>query len=812
MKRPALSLVWLLVAFGSFAFYQSEGLVPRLQQLISGYNQERPTTNLYVHTDKNIYMPGETIWFKAYIQSTSQFQSEALYIRLVDQDKKATIEKEFPAYGTRANGDIFLPDSIKQGNYILYAYTDRMVNFDLHDVFAQKVKIVANTGDQLRATAYVSDTSALQTSKAVQILCNLTRNKVSFKGCKGTYSIQTSDGKTITNGKLVTDNLGDANINFIYPSIAVTESLTFKAVFFKDGSKAEVVLNLPAQENKLRFNIFAEGGDLIEGVRNKMLVELKDASNQPVNTTVILKEDNLKLSSFRTNKAGRATCYFIPSKSKSYSFVIERDHDTDVIPLTLPVKKSGWNIELKESGGKTAMVVRNRGAAPNATLALRTVDSIVWHKTVSVPDKDSVVVPFPGIDTAKQLLSFALFDSNGQLANERLFLTKRTEDVHIDFTLNKQSFGTKEKVIVGFKVTDSKGRPVPGNFSASVVSQKAMDEGSFKTIRSAGYGHIFPQNNLTTVFDDGQPGFNDALIGRHRINNSWADMMAYNLKGSVSLVKNPAGLVGFVKSKNSKPIKLTNLVLMGANSSKIVNLQPDGTFMVPATDLIAGEDAKNYLFLSDGFYNRYTLDFRNYAFETDDRISKMGILDEPVNYITASPKPVEPPVSLGIQLREVKIVAHTNANEISFAKLQKLEQELAPDCQDYVCQNGIFNCSIHHTGTKPVIGHVYTINGITKVYTRCYRCIPPGPSNHIEVKKIDLPRNFPLVDYEKEGLSSTQYLSTLFWNPNIDTDSNGSGKFQFYTSDLKGTFKIIIQGISSKGDKVIIGKKDFNAM
>lgn len=710
MKRAELPLILLLLAFGSLAFYQSEGLIPRLQHLLSGYNQELPTTNLYVHTDKNIYMPGETIWFKAYIQSTSQFQSEALYIRLVNQDQKTIIEKEFPADDIRANGDIFLPDSIRQGNYILYAYTDRMMNFDLHDVYTQKVKIVANTGDQLRAAAYVSDTSALQTGKTVQILCNLTRNKASFKGCKGTYSIQTSNGKTIANGKLVTDGSGDANIVFTYPSIPASESLIFRAAFFKESSKAEVVLNLPAQENKPRFNVFAEGGQFIEGIRNKILVELKDASNQPLNTTVILKEDNIKLSSFRTNKDGRATFYFTPSKSKSYSFGVERGHGSDVFPLALPVKQSGWNIELKEAGGKTAMIVRNRGAAPNATLALRTADSIVWHKTIAVPDKDSVVVPFPGIDTAKQLLSFALFDSNDRLSNERLFLTKRTEDVHIDLTLNKQSFGPKEKATVGFKVTDFNGRPVPGNFSVTVVSQKAMDEGSFKTIRSVGYDHIFSQNNLTTVFDDSQPDFNDALIGRYRLNNRWADIMAYNLKGSVSLIKNSAGLVGFVKSKKSKPTTLTNLVLMNAKGSKIVSLQPDGTFMLPATDLMAEEDSKNYLFLSDGFHNRYTLDLRNYASETDNRIAKMGILDEPVRYITASPKPVEPPVSLGIQLKEVKIVARTSPFEITPAMLRKYEAEYAPDCQDYVCQFGIFNCSLHHTGTKPVIGHIYILS------------------------------------------------------------------------------------------------------
>ena len=93
------------------------------------YASQYPATHLFLHTDKNIYSPNERIWFKAYMLSGAVADSKVLYVRLLDANKKLMLRAAYPVYDIRAHGDLLLPDTLKDGNYFLYAYADQMINF-----------------------------------------------------------------------------------------------------------------------------------------------------------------------------------------------------------------------------------------------------------------------------------------------------------------------------------------------------------------------------------------------------------------------------------------------------------------------------------------------------------------------------------------------------------------------------------------------------------------------------------------------------------------------------------------------------------
>ena len=52
------------------------------------------------------------------------------------------------------------------------------------------------------------------------------------------------------------------------------------------------------------------------------------------------------------------------------------------------------------------------------------------------------------------------------------------------------------------------------------------------------------------------------------------------------------------------------------------------------------------------------------------------------------------------------------------------------------------------------------------------------------------------------------FRSTLYWHPNLNADSNGRRQVQFYSSDMKGTFRILLQGITPDG-KLSCSSTDF---
>ncbi len=39
----------------------------------------------------------------------------------------------------------------------------------------------------------------------------------------------------------------------------------------------------------------------------------------------------------------------------------------------------------------------------------------------------------------------------------------------------------------------------------------------------------------------------------------------------------------------------------------------------------------------------------------------------------------------------------------------------------------------------------------------------------------------------------------LYWSPSVSTDKDGKGQIQFYTSDITGKYRVVIQGITKEG-------------
>jgi uncharacterized protein YfaS (alpha-2-macroglobulin family) len=61
---------------------------------------------------------------------------------------------------------------------------------------------------------------------------------------------------------------------------------------------------------------------------------------------------------------------------------------------------------------------------------------------------------------------------------------------------------------------------------------------------------------------------------------------------------------------------------------------------------------------------------------------------------------------------------------------------------------------------------------------------------------IYMAREFFQPDYEKKNLPTPDNRTTIYWNPEIQTDSSGKATVSFYNSDLKGEALIRISGIS----------------
>ncbi|HEX6181366.1 MAG TPA: hypothetical protein VFZ47_08975, partial [Chitinophagaceae bacterium] len=90
-----------------------------------------PQEKVFVHSDRDAFAAGQTVWFKAYITLDGRPTnlSKQLYVELVNGQGQLVARRLVRAENGSGYGEILLKDSLASGTYTLNAYTLWMLNF-----------------------------------------------------------------------------------------------------------------------------------------------------------------------------------------------------------------------------------------------------------------------------------------------------------------------------------------------------------------------------------------------------------------------------------------------------------------------------------------------------------------------------------------------------------------------------------------------------------------------------------------------------------------------------------------------------------
>jgi len=799
-RKQAQILFYTLVLCTLLCGFIADGLIDKLKEKVFAFENEKINNRLFLHLDKNIYTPNENIWFKAYLLSGNVLSDEVLFVRLTDTSKKIILQKEFPVYDVRSHGDITLPDTLQQGTYHLYAYTDKMINFDPANVFTQEIKVVRNPAAQLIANLAISDSSSLTPGKKVNVNCNLRLDGNVVINARGEYKLLNTANRTLKEGRFSTNEQGLAVFSFNYPELNSGERLVFQAQFTKGDAAVQAKITLPSAKEAFRLNTFVEGGKLIHGLNSKLLLETTDMNNLPVSTEVTVESNQRKIAAVKTNEKGMAVLDFKFDQANKYSFTLLKGKLRQTIDLPLKIEKTGFTMRLLEAGDQITVQLNNQGSVRDAFLVLRSPDEIVYSKPVALMSGDSVLLKIPVNDSLNKLLNVSLFDMTGNLLCERMVYRPKKENYRVRISFDKAGYLTREKVKAKILATDNNGRPVKANLSVGVVARQTLNISTLKTITSELDALEGPLNLHQP--EDGD--FNDYLITKNWKSGSWSDVLNYKAKGKLMILINTGGVFGYLKSKRKKPGTVKELFLMSKSGIDRVNVDPGGTFSIPAENLVAAQGEKRYLIIGTELAKKYEVHIRSYARDFDEQVTAGKVLQ--VSRPALLPDKPADQLSLAFSgtnlLKEVKISA---SRDIA----QGVRIYRSSTCNDYVCFNNVLNCRNHPVGgTSPVDGAVYSLNGSPVIYRGCVG--QKQDENSILLKNISIPTDFYLPDYALNPISSAELQSTVYWNPNLNTDASGNAEFEFYTSDIRGGFEVIVQGIVTEGIQPIYGRASFD--
>jgi hypothetical protein len=156
LKIKNVHIALILFLFQLLILEKTEAQEIDLKERFESIQKDNFQEKIYLHTDQDFYVCGETIWFKIYCVDGSSHHSinvsKIAYVEIINAESKAVIQAKIEIKDGFGNGHLILSESLTSGNYNIRAYTNWMKNFH-PDFYFEKQIILINSLENISIPA-----------------------------------------------------------------------------------------------------------------------------------------------------------------------------------------------------------------------------------------------------------------------------------------------------------------------------------------------------------------------------------------------------------------------------------------------------------------------------------------------------------------------------------------------------------------------------------------------------------------------------------------------------------------------------------
>ena len=141
-------ICFLLSCYVGKAYTQDSTATNKLKAFAQQYvafSKNYPREKVYIHFDNTSYYLDETIWFKAYVVRADRHSlselSKVLYVELINQEGYIVSSKKLKIEGGQCHDSFYLPAAGYAGFYEIRAYTRYMLNFSEENYFSRVLPV-----------------------------------------------------------------------------------------------------------------------------------------------------------------------------------------------------------------------------------------------------------------------------------------------------------------------------------------------------------------------------------------------------------------------------------------------------------------------------------------------------------------------------------------------------------------------------------------------------------------------------------------------------------------------------------------------
>ena len=466
MYKIICSLILILLVVNSLPAQEKvsfDTITSRMAEQLNMYPKEK----LHVHIDRSCYLPGDTLWFKAYMVNASSHipirLSRYVYVELVNPENE-TIDrvKIRPDEMNQFHGYIPIPENLAGGNYSLLAYTRYMLFEENQPVFKRdvcialtsnwetahlKATILSPHGEITGAQLRLWDNSQKQIPlKRVKAVCNKGKPVSAKLYDEGKIELRIQNEK-VTSEACMRIDMTDIRNNVFRQYAAISTGTEDYDVTF-----------------------YPEGGYLLEGTPCRTAYKVLDVSGNSIAATLqLMDEQGNVMATSETLHSGMGVFTFTPESGKRYIVQTFNKQGVKKVFELPPVQSSAYGIVIKDHQEDMQISINSALHSPHEELLLL---AHVRGKMICaqwlLSDKGDIIT-IAKDQYPSGIVQCLLLDKNYNVLSERLGFIPYRKAIMCKVRNDKDSYGKRELIHTNLSLVDVNGNPVKGNLSVSIT-------------------------------------------------------------------------------------------------------------------------------------------------------------------------------------------------------------------------------------------------------------------------------------------------------------------------------------------------------
>lgn len=777
-----------------------EKLVKHLAKITSSYPQEK----IHIHTDKPYYVIGEEIWLKTYLVTAEKNEpsnlSKILYIELVDKDNLIRKKLTLPVENGWAKGSMSLTDTVSSGNFRLRAYTNYMRNFGDSFFFEKQITIGKVSEENI-----VNKLTAKKPELDVQFfpeggnLVNEIRSKVAVKAV-------TNDGFGIeikgyienqNKEKVVTFETKHAGMGVFAFSPKANE--TYKAIVLLPDEQTKS-FNLPQSKNSgqtLAVNL--QGYNVSVKISNS-----KNLLNQD-EFYVIAQANGVVYTSFKSIADNPNIVATIPKSTFPNGVVHFTLFNKEFVPLAERLVFINHQNNLKFNLiNKTISDTLNTKSVLDLFVTDGNENPVDGNFSVSITDAKKVLV---NEDDETTIISNLLLTSDlrGYIEKPNYYFNNFNDEkvAHLDALMLTQGWRRFNWTqLTTFEEPKISYRP---EHSLEITGHVTSLAGK-------------PKENAKIIVFSNTKGFSFLL-------DTLSDAKGNFVFDRLDVPDSASFIIQSKAEKNNPNVNISIRSEPAVEKNKFPNVEKDISKYVAATKLMFQELDKynlmdkaillNTVKIVGKKYSKPLLNVTNSANASGaaDAVVKSDKLQYETNILNALSRIPGVLVRNGMAIRASnRTVSITSSipppmliiyDGVQFNQNQDpnfLSTVNPADIEGIEVLTSNYNTAVH--GPDGYFGIIFITS---KIGNSTYKNVK---TNTIGLKNFgfSVTKDFYVPAYDNPKLTGKikDVRSTIYWNPNVNTNVAGQASFSFYNAENPGLYRVTIEGMDTFGN---IGRK-----